>query len=334
MTIKLSIQDARTLVENAMVAVGHSAVEADIIADHLIDCELRGVSYGGLPRALSIVERIRDTTQPRRPITVLRESPVSASLDGGDQVGYLVARRATEIAIDKARTSGLALVGASKTWYTGMFSYYLERVTQAGFAGMLAGSGGQKVAPHGGTEGRFSTNPIAFGFPSADTPVIWDIGTSNVMLAEVMLAQRLGELLPEGKAFDKEGKPTRDPNAALQGAFTVWGGHKGSGLAMVVHLLGMMAGQATSPAHLQDCGFFIIVVNPELLGPADDYKQRVAEYADQMRATRPVDPAQPVRVPFDRSVVERVKRIAANAIEVPDAIHAALREIAAAGTPA
>ena len=327
MTIKLSIQEARTLVENAMVAVGHSATEADIIADHLIDCELRGVSYGGLPRALSIVERIRDATQPRRPITVLRESPVSASLDGGDQVGYLVARRATEIAIDKARTTGLALVGASKTWYTGMFSYYLERVTQAGFAGMLAGSGGQKVAPHGGTEGRFSTNPIAFGFPSTDTPVIWDIGTSNVMLAEVMLAQRLGELLPEGKAFDKEGKPTRDPNAALQGAFTVWGGHKGSGLAMVVHLLGMMAGQATSPAHLQDCGFFIVVVNPELLGSAEDYKQRVAAYAEQMRATRPVDPAQPVRVPFDRSVVERVKRIAANAIEVPDLVYQALRRV-------
>lgn len=327
MTIKLSIQDARTLVENAMVAVGHSAAEADIIADHLIDCELRGVSYGGLPRALSIVERIRDTRQPRRPITVLRESPVSASLDGGDQVGYLVARRATEIAIDKARTTGLALVGASKTWYTGMFSYYLERITQAGFAGMLAGSGGQKVAPHGGTEGRFSTNPIAFGFPSTDTPVIWDIGTSNVMLAEVMLAQRLGELLPEGKAFDKEGKPTRDPGAALQGAFTVWGGHKGSGLAMVVHLLGMMAGQATSPAHLQDCGFFIVVVNPELLGSAEDYKQRVAAYAEQMRATRPVNLAQPVRVPFDRSVVERVKRIAANSIEVPHLVYQALLRV-------
>ena len=86
-------------------------------------------------------------------------------------VGYLVGSRATGIAIDKVRTSGIAVVGASKTWYTGMFSYYLERVVAAGFVGMVAGSGSFKVAPHGGTEGRYSTNPIAFGFPSTTTPV-------------------------------------------------------------------------------------------------------------------------------------------------------------------
>lgn len=326
----LTISQARDLVERAMAAVGHTADEAATIADHLIDCELRGLSYGGLPRALSIVDRIRHLTRaPRRPITVLRESPVSASLDGGDNVGYLVGSRATDIAIEKAKTSGLAVVGASKTWYTGMFSYYLERVTGAGFVGMMAGSGGQKVAPHGGTEGRFSTNPIAFGFPSASSPVIWDIGTSNVMLAEVMLAERLGQPLPEGKAFDEAGRPTRDPSAALHGAFTVWGGHKGSGLSMVVQLLGMMAGQVSAPAHLQDCGFFVVVINPELLGDADGYKQRVAAYAEHVRSTRPVDPAQPVRVPFDRSLAERERRRAAGVIEVQEAVYEALQRVAA-----
>ena len=325
----LSIQDARSLVEACMVATRHTQAEAEIIADHLIDCELRGLSFGGLPRALSITDRIRDTTTPRRPITVLQESPVSASLDGGDNVGYLVGRRATEIAIEKARQTGLAVVGASKTWYTGMFSYYLERVTKAGFAGMIAGSGGQKVAPHGGTEGRFSTNPIAFGFPSATTPVIWDIGTAGVMLGEVMLAQRLGKLLPEGLAFGPDGKSTRDPAAALQGAFSVWGGHKGSGLAMVVQLLGMMAGQATSPKLLADCGFFIIVVNPALLTSAEDFQQRVSDYADSLRATRPLDPARPVRVPFDRSIAERTKRTAANEIDVADLVYDGLRRVAA-----
>ena len=327
--MNLSIQDARSLVEKCMTAVGHTAAEADIIADHLIDCELRGLSFGGLPRALSVIDRIRDTATPRRPITLLQETPVSASLDGGDQVGYLVARRATDIAIEKARNTGIAVVGASKTWYTGMFSYYLEMVAKAGFAGMAAGSGGQKVAPHGGTQGRFSTNPIAFGFPSTTTPVIWDIGTSNVMLGEVVLTKRLGGLLPEGLAFDSDGQPTRDPDAALRGAFTVWGGHKGSGLAMVVQLLGMMAGQATSPAALRDCGFFLIVVNPALLGSAENFQQRVSEYADSMRATRPVRPGEPVRVPFDRSVAERTRRLAANRIEVPDLVYEALRKIAA-----
>lgn len=229
-----------------MTANGHSPDDAAIIADHLIDCELRGLSYGGLPRAQSVVERIRKRAGPGQPITVLSETPVSARLDGGDQAGYLVGRRATEIAIAKARASGIAVVGASNTWYTGMFSYYLEMITTAGFAGMIAGSSGQKVAPEGGTEGRFGTNPIAFGFPSGATPVIWDIGTANLMVGEAVLAKRLGQPLAPGRAFAPDGSPTDDPGAALKGAFTVWGGHKGSGLAMMVQLLGMMAGAAAA----------------------------------------------------------------------------------------
>lgn len=142
----LSVSEARALVEASMTANGHTPDDAAIIADHLIACELRGLSYGGLPRAQSVVERIRKRAGPGQPITVLSETPVSARLDGGDQAGYLVGCRATDIAIAKARASGIAVVGASNTWYTGMFSYYLELITRAGFAGMIAGSSGQKVA--------------------------------------------------------------------------------------------------------------------------------------------------------------------------------------------
>jgi LDH2 family malate/lactate/ureidoglycolate dehydrogenase len=326
--MKLTVSEARELVDACMRAVGHDADEAATIADHLIDCELRGVSFGGLPRALSVIDQVRAMKSPRRPITTLHETPVSAMLDGGLQVGYLVGSRATGIAIDKARTNGIAVVGASKTWYTGMFSYYLERVVAAGFVGMVAGSGSFKVAPHGGTEGRYSTNPIAFGFPSTTTPVIWDIGTSSVMVGEVVLANRLGRPLDEGLAYDRDGNPTRDPAAALQGAFTVWGGHKGSGLAMSVQMLAMLGGQAVNAGNLEDCGFLIVVMDPGLLGPADDFKARVSEYAALMRATRPADPARPVRVPFDRSIAERERRLAADTIDVADPIHQALLRVA------
>lgn len=324
--MRLTIQQARELAEATMATVGHSNDEAAIIADHLIDCELRGLSFGGLPRALSVVDRLREHDQ-RRPIQLLQETPATASLDGGDQVGYLVGARATDIAIEKARVTGIAAVGASKTWYTGMFSYYLERVARAGFVGMIAGSGGQKVAPHGGNEGRFSTNPIAFGFPSEGDPVIWDIGTASVMLGEVMLKKRLGEPLAPSLAFNRAGDPTLDPGEALEGAFTVWGGHKGSGLSMTIQLLAMMAGQATAPQSLRDCGFFIAVFNPELFTPPGDFRRRVSDYAAMLRATRPVNPDQPVRVPFERSAAERARRLAANIIDVDERIYAQLKEI-------
>ncbi|RAR56413.1 LDH2 family malate/lactate/ureidoglycolate dehydrogenase [Paraburkholderia unamae] len=330
----LTIEEARALLAGALRKTGYDAEEIRIISDHLIDCELRGLSFGGLPRALSVIERTLAAPVPRRPITVVKESAVSASIDGGDHVGYLVAQRATDIAIVKARESGIAMVGAHETWYTGMFSWYLEQVTAAGFVGMVAGSGGPRVAPHGGTEGRFSTNPIAFGFPSSGHPVIWDIGTSAVMLGEVVLRERLGELLPEGLAFAPDGSPTRDPSAALAGAFTVWGGHKGSGLAMVVQLLGMLAGAPAAPEKLRDCGFFLLVLDPAALTSPAAFKGKVDGFAESLRDTRPLDPQQLVRVPFERSAREREARRVRNQIDVADAVYLALTAFAQDANPA
>src|ERR1700734_3401061 len=203
-----------------MAALGHDAADAAFIADHLIDCELRGLAYGGLARAISIAERVGRLGDRRRPIRILHETPVSARLDGGDHIGYVVARRATILAIAKAEIAGIAMVGASDTWYTGMLSYYAEMAAARGLVSIIASNASPWVAPHGATEGRLGTNPICFGFPSADEPVIWDVGTSAIIHAEATLAQRLGQLLPEGVAFDREGHPTRDPAAALAGAFS------------------------------------------------------------------------------------------------------------------
>lgn len=147
-----------------------------------------------------------------------------------------------------------------------------------------------------------------------------------------MLARRLGNSVAEGKAFSPEGVPTLDPGEALAGAFAVWGGHKGSGLAMSVQLLGMMCGAAAAPPIIRDCGFFLLAMDPALLTDAEDFKSRVSDYADSLRATRPLQPGEPVRVPFERSAAERQRRLAEGTIEVTDAVYEALCEIARAVT--
>jgi LDH2 family malate/lactate/ureidoglycolate dehydrogenase len=259
--MRLTVAGARSLIEQVMVAVGHDAASAALIADHLLDTELRGLEYGGLARAVSIVERLAKTDN-RRPIVIERDTPVVGRIDGGDQIGYVVAHRATRMAIEKAKGSGIALVAAHNTWYTGMLSYYAEMAAAEGLVTMIASNASPWVAPHGATEGRFGTNPICFGFPSGDEPVIWDIGTSAIIHAEVTMHHRLGTPLPPGVAFDVEGNPTRDPAAALAGAFAPWGGHKGSGLAIVVHLLGMLAGSPVIPPDLAQFGFLIVAIDP------------------------------------------------------------------------
>ena len=331
--MRIGIEEARNLLEGGMKSVGYSEDQSATIADHLLDCELRGLGYAGLARAVTIVEYIHSTNLERGVITTLKESPVSTQLDGANNVGYLVASQATDIALQKAKDMGMAVVGVSKTYYTGMFSYYLERVTEAGFVGMIAGSGPSLVAPFGGSEARFCTNPIAFGFPSQDAPVIWDIGTSSVTHAEVVLAKRLGYPLPDDIAFDAEGNSTTDAAAMLSGgAITAWGGHRGSGLALSIQLLSMMAGQVNAfqpNAGPMDCGFFLAIFDPELFGSTDSFKQAVSDYSAQIAATRPIDPAHRVRVPFSRSHAVRQQQLNEGAIEVPDLVVETLREICA-----
>ena len=91
----------------------------------------------------------------------------------------------------------------------------------------------------------------------------------------------------------------------------------------------MMGGASAAPPKLRDCGFFMLVVDPNLLTDGDDYARRVAAFANSLRDTRPLDPAKPVRVPFERSAAEREKRRADNAIEVADQIFVALKAVAA-----
>jgi delta1-piperideine-2-carboxylate reductase len=328
-SVRLSITDAEALANAALVRLGFDAEEAAIATRHLIDAELRGLGYAGFGRLVSIAEQIRKRGRSRQPISIVKETPVSARLDGGDQLGLIVAQRATEIAITKAKTSGIAIVGASNTWYTGMLSYYAEQPASHDLVTMIASNATARVAPYGGNERRMGANPICFGFPSADEPVVWDIGTSAVGHAQVMLARRLGTPLEEDVAFDPDGRPTTDPAAALAGAFAAWGGHRGSGLGIVVQLLGMLAGSPMLPGELQDFGFLIIVVQPGLLTPLDEFKKSVAGYADLIRATRPVWPAWPLRMPFDRSRSERTAQIESRVIEVPDAIHSAIAGITA-----
>jgi delta1-piperideine-2-carboxylate reductase len=325
--MRLTIREAHHLAARAMTALGHDAADSGLIADHLIDCELRGLRYGGLARAISIAERFERHGDRRRPISVLRETPVSARLDGGDNLGYIVAHRATSIAIQKAETAGIAVVGASDTWYTGMLSYYAEMAAARGLVSMIASNASAWVAPHGATEGRLGTNPICFGFPGADDPVIFDAGTSAIIHADVTLARRLGNELPEDVAFDHAGRATRDPVAALAGAFAAWGGHKGSGLGIAVQLLGILAGSPPIPPELAGFGFLIVAMRPDLMGPDETFRENVSAYAKAVRSARPVAGGSPVRMPFDRSRRDRAQRLAGNAVEIPDVLVTQLMRI-------
>ncbi|MDG1274817.1 MAG: Ldh family oxidoreductase [Alphaproteobacteria bacterium] len=325
--MKLSIEDAQNLVVEVMQNYGYNKEYAQIIGNHIIDCELRGLAYGGMARIVSITERLDRTGAPERLVETVHETPVSAKLNGHDNLGYVVALKATEMAIEKASKLGISLVGANDTWYTGMLSYFAEIAAARGMVTIIASNATPWVAPHGAVDGRFGTNPVCFGFPSEGDPVIWDIGTSSIMHAEVMLARRLGQKIGDGLAFDAAGNPTQDPEAALEGAFTPWGGHKGAGLGMIVQMLGILAGSPVEPPDLASFGFLIVAMKPDLLMPEPEYRRKVSAYADYVRSARPVSGGEAVRMPFERSARVRRRRLEENKIEVNDLVHKRLNNI-------
>lgn len=322
--MRLGIAQARELAIAALQRLAFSEEDAGVTADHLVGAATRGVTFGGLPRILAIKERIEEFGDRRRPISVVHETNQSATLDGGDNVGYVVAHRVTQMAVAKARRHGMAIVGANNTWYTGIFAHYIEMATREGLIAMAAGNGPAMTAPHGAREPRLGTNPIAWGFPTTGEPIIWDIGTSTIMQGELMMHARLGEEIPEGIALDAEGRATRDPTAALRGAILTWGGHRGSGLSVVVQLLGILCDTPAIPVGMQEMGFLFLAIDPSLLMPAERFKERAAELAASIRGAAPVPGGGPVRVPFDGSVAERNRVAAEGAIELPDRVYQSL----------
>lgn len=319
-TDTISINAATRLATKSLRQIGYSGEDADIIADHIIDSELRGYPSAGLARILSIKERVGSKQPPDSNVEVTRESRISAQLNGHNTIGYLVAHKATQMAIDKAKVAGMAAVGVSGTWYTGMLSYYAEMAARENLFCIIAAHTAPWVAPEGGFQPLLGTNPICIGCPSSGTPIIWDIGTSKIINAQARMAKRIDEQLPANVAYDKHGNPTRDPGEALEGAFAVWGGHKGTGLSIMIQLMGVLAGSPAIPASFgagpEDNGHFVIAIDPTCFRSLDEFKDEVDSYAMAMRAATPREGISQLRMPFERSDEVRRQTREAGTIEV------------------
>ena len=316
--MKISLAKAQQLADDALRKLGYSAEDTPIIRDHLLDSELRGYGIAGLARILSIADRLAGKS-PASSITTTSESPTTAQLDGGDTLGYLVAQRATLLGIAKAKSSGVSAIGANNTYYTGMLSYFAEMAAAEDLITIIASNCSPWVAPEGTYKPLLGTNPFCIGVPTDDIPIIYDIGTSRIIHAQVMLAIRKGEQLPPDTAFDEHGEMTTDPEKALKGALAIWAGAKGSGLAIAVQLLGILAGSPALPPNLEDFGFFILAIDPSKFRPMTDFKREVGNLITAFH-TAPSVSANALRLPFERSNRRRAETRAAGILVVDDVV--------------
>ena len=295
--IHLGVGEARALGERALRGVGYDAEEARIIADHVIDAALCGYEYSGLAKILNIPEHPRFAL-PRRKMSIVHETPVSALYDGGNNNGMVAMYHAANAAIAKAAAHGISLVGVSNSWMSGRSAYFVEMIARAGLVAIHTASSGPAVAPYGGTRPVLGTNPIAFALPGADGPLVLDIGTSAFMATELQLRARLGQPVPDGVGLDRDGHPTRDASAVREGALLPFGGHKGFGLGLIVQAFGLLAGAAHD-------GYVFIAFRPDLLVPLADLRRELAALIARVKAVPRQEGFAEIRIPGEQSARSR-----------------------------
>jgi len=304
---RLTPQEATELGQRALEAVGYSGEDARITIDQLVDNSLCGYRFAGLPRVLAIATDVK-TKQPRKPVSIVRETPVSALIDGGNNIGYVAAYRGAEVAIKKAKASGMATVGVFNSYYSGRNAYFVEKIVREGLVAFHTSAASPRVLPPGAAKPMLGTNPICFGFPSTNGPVVVDMGTASFMWGEVMLHAHLGEPLPAGVGFDEQGRPSTDGKAVLKGGVAPFGGHKGYGLSFAVQALGILAGAHLAKGNVRDYAFHFWVVDPEIMLPGGEFPKRMAEYVQQIKDTPKQPGVEEIRIPSERAMRERERR--------------------------
>ncbi len=305
----LSEAELAELAATALMGLGLSRNDAADAARVLVLAEMFGLSTHGVGRIESDGDRLQiKGINPRPSIKLETVAPALVRIDGDNGVGPLVGIRALEAAMEAATTTGVALALARGSNHFGPVSPYSYIAAQAGFASLIGSNATTTIAPWGGREARLGNSPCGFGFPNpGGDPIILDMAISVAARAKIRNAAKSGQSIPDTWATDRSGRPTTDPNEALNGFLLPIGGHKGYGLALVVDLLaGMLSGAAylthvkswiDSPEEPQNLGHYFLLIDTKRLGATEWLSGRMNDFAEILHSTPPADPNAPVLVP-------------------------------------
>ena len=300
--VRLTVAEAQQLSEAVLQRTGFDTQDAHIIANHVMDAALCGYEYSGLPKILNVLEH-KQLREPRRPLRVIRETPMSALYDGGNHSGMVTMYHMAQVAITKARATGFGIAGVNNSWVSGRSAHYVEMVARAGFVGIHSVNSRPHVAAPGSKTGVTGTNPVAFGFPTQNDPFLIDMGSAAFMGTDLIFQERRGATLPEGVAMDKNGNPTRVPSEVA--TIMPFGGYKGFALALAMQALGALAGAGLGDD--KTYGYLIMAISPELMLPLEDFKQHVSDMLAKVKAAPRQLGVDEIRLPGERAQRDRAR---------------------------
>ncbi|MBI4504772.1 MAG: Ldh family oxidoreductase [Chloroflexi bacterium] len=293
--------DLHALAAAIYQAAGTPPEHARIVASHNVGANLAGHDSHGIVRLPTYVERIaKGHIVPAARPRVIAETPTTLFVDGQWGFGPVISEWTMERLIEKARDVRVAVGAVRDQSHVGRLADYPLKAAQAGFIGLMmcdSGQGTKHVAPFGGRAARLGTNPLAIAFPSdLPGPVFLDMATSAVAGGKLLVARARKQRIPFGWLLDRDGRPTDDPNAQVEGGvmLPLGGpeGHKGYALSFAVETLAALLpglGFGIDPQGRHNDGAFILVVDPGAFQPPAEFKASVAAFVRYLKETPPAE---------------------------------------------
>lgn len=307
-------QDLSAFIDRVFQSVGMPYKDAQIVAHLMTEIDLSGGDGHGIFRLPQYIKRIRDGGLNLKPqFKIERETDAMALLNGDNAMGHLVMQRAAEIAVNKAKQSGVAWVGAKFSNHAGAAGVYAKLPLADDMIGLYVAIGNANhLPPWGGTEMLLSTNPIAVAVPAfEEKPIVLDMATTVAAYGKVKTAAQRGETMPEGWMIDKQGHPLTDPKRADEGFLLPIGGAKGYGLALIFGILAGTLNGAAFGRNVVDfnadsktttnTGQFIIAINVAAFMDVDHFKRQVDEVIGTMKSSPTLPGFDEVRLPGELS---------------------------------
>src|SRR5215468_6070572 len=229
------------LINDAFVAGGLSPAHAAKVADLMTEADLTGADGHGVFRLPQYIRRLKAGGFNKNPyLEIKKTAPATAVVDGHNGMGHVVMSRAVETAIELARETGVCWVGVRRSNHAGPAGLYAEMPVRHGMIGLYAAvANANHMAVWGGSEHLLGTNPLAIGVPSGEGAMVLDMATTVVSYGTVKKYALQGLSMPEGWFVNaKTGEPLTDPTKSSEGVLLPIGGYKGSGLAIMLGLLG------------------------------------------------------------------------------------------------
>lgn len=312
-------------------AVGMPIEEADLNADSLVEADLTGVESHGVSRMPIYLKRIREkVVNPKCEIRLLRGAQAAGVFDACNSMGVSAAYRVMQHVLDKADQQGIAFFSAINSNHFGTAAYFAKMALGRDMIGFSTTNSPARMAPWGGVEPYFGTNPFAVAIPAAEElPIVMDMATSVVARGKIVLAARKNEAIPEGWALNNNGESTTDAKQALVGSVLPFAGAKGSAIALMIDTIcGILGGSRFGPGindmyadftHPTFTSHVFAAIKISAFTPVESFKADTDRMIREIKQNRPASGVKEVYLPGEIEWRKRAERLQ-NGIPVPAVI--------------